>query len=102
MYLKVTKLKIEIGQRFDFEVDREDIETVEEGSIIATWYHMGNPIYVELVVNRSMIKEIRKVFASNKKKTALISIARVSKSKYTVEPTVVLLNKQRKDLTQMK
>ncbi|HLH85848.1 MAG TPA: hypothetical protein VKU79_03160 [Thermoplasmataceae archaeon] len=95
-------MKIEIGQRFDFEVDREDIESVESGSIIATWYHMGNPIYVELSVNRSLSREIRKVFRNNHNKTALISIARVSKSRYVVSPTVVLLNRAIKDVKQVK
>lgn len=95
-------MKIEIGQRFDFEVDREDVEEVNEGSIIATWYHMGNPIYVELVVNKSMTREIRKLFRNNSRKSALVSITRASKSKYVVEPTVVLLNKQGKDITPLK
>jgi len=83
-------------------VDREDIESVESGSIIATWYHMGNPIYVELSVNRSLSREIRKVFRNNHNKTALISIARVSKSRYVVSPTVVLLNRAIKDVKQVK
>lgn len=83
-------------------MDREDIESVESGSIIATWYHMGNPIYVELSVNRSLSREIRKVFRNNHNKTALISIARVSKSRYVVSPTVVLLNRAIKDVKQVK
>ncbi len=95
-------MKIEVGQRFDFEVDREDVENTESGSIIATWYHMGNPIYVELSVNKTMIHEIRSIFRNNRNKTALISIARISKSKYVVTPTVVLLNKQLKDVKQVK
>ncbi len=95
-------MKIEIGQRFDFEVDREDVESTESGSIIATWYHMGNPIYVELSVNKTMIQEIRKLFRENRNRTALISIARISKSKYVVNPTVVVLNRQLKDIKQVK
>ncbi len=95
-------MKIEVGQRFDFEVDREDIEEIEEGSIIATWYHMGSPIYVELMVNKSLVKEIRKIFKNNLRKTALVSITRVSKSRYVVEPTVVLVNKQGSGITTVK
>lgn len=95
-------MKIEVGQRFDFEVDREDVEETEEGSIIATWYHMGSPIYVELIVNKSLIREIRKIFKDNVRKTALVSITRVSKSRYVVEPTVVLVNKQGSGITTVK
>ncbi|AKA49641.1 hypothetical protein IX51_11605 [uncultured archaeon] len=95
-------MKIDVGQRFDFEVDREDIEEIEEGSIIATWYHMGSPIYVELMVNKSLVKEIRKIFKDNLRKTALVSITRVSKSRYVVEPTVVLVNKQGNGITTVK
>ncbi len=92
-------MRIEIGQRVDIEVDREDVERVSKGSIIATWYNMGIPIYIELFVNKSLISEIRKMFENNNRKTALISITRISKSKYVVEPTVVVLNKQRRDIT---
>jgi len=95
-------LKIEIGQRIDVEVEREDVERVSKGSIIAIWYNRGVPIYVELFVNKSLVYEIRKMFANNNRKSALISITRISKSKYIVEPTVVVLNKQRTDLTPMK
>lgn len=95
-------MKIEIGQRFDFEIDREDVENVESGSIIATWFHMGNQIYVELMVSKSLVKEIRNFFKTNRNKTALISIARISKSKYIVSPTIVLVNKQLKDIKQIK
>ncbi|MFG1520198.1 MAG: hypothetical protein AAE977_07000 [Thermoplasmataceae archaeon] len=86
-------MKIGIGQRFDLEIDREDLDYVEGGTIIATWYHMGNPIYIELSVNKSMMREITRFFERTGKKTALFSITRVSKAKYVVEPTLVLLNK---------
>ncbi len=92
-------MRIEIGQRVDIEVDREDVERVSKGSIIATWYNMGIPIYIELFVNKSLISEIRKMFENNNRKAALISITRISKSRYVVEPTVVVLNKQRRDIT---
>ncbi len=95
-------MKIEIGQRFDFEIDREDVENVDSGSIIATWFHMGNQIYVELVVSKTLVKEIRTFFDTTRNKTALISIARISKSKYIVSPTIVLVNKQLKNLKQVK
>ncbi len=95
-------MKIEVGQRFDFEVDREDVELVDEGSIIATWYHMGNPIYVELNVNKSLISEIRKVFSDNKKKNVLVSIFRISQKKYVITPTVVLVNRQMGGINQIK
>jgi len=55
-------LKIEIGEKYDFEIERVDIENVEEGSIIATYYNMGNPVYVELLINKSLSKEIKKFF----------------------------------------
>ena len=95
-------MKIEVGQRFDFEVDREDVELVDEGSIIATWYQMGNPIYVELNVNKSLISEIRKVFSDNKKKNVLVSIFRISQKKYVITPTVVLVNRQMGGINQIK
>lgn len=95
-------MKIEIGQRFDFEIDREDVENVDSGSIIATWFHMGNQIYVELVVSKTLVREIRNFFDTTRNKTALISIARISKSKYIVSPTIVLVNKQLKNLKQVK
>lgn len=95
-------MKIEIGQRFDFEIDREDVESVESGSIIATWYHMGNQIYVELMVSKTLVREIRNFFTTNRNKTALVSIARISKSRYIVSPTIVLINKQIKDVKQVK
>ena len=95
-------MKIEIGQRFDFEIDREDVEDVDSGSIIATWFHMGNQIYVELVVSKTLVREIKNFFDTTKNKTALISIARISKTKYIVSPTVVLVNRQLKNLKQVK
>ncbi|BAB60258.1 TVG1148602 [Thermoplasma volcanium GSS1] len=95
-------MKIEIGQRIDVEVDREDVERVSRGSIIAVWYNRGVPIYVELFVNKTLISEIRKMFNNNNRKSALVSITRISKSKYVVEPTVVVLNRQRTDLTPIK
>ena len=88
-------MKIEIGEKYDFEMERSDIENVKEGSVIATYYSLGNPIYVELVINRSLSKEINKFFANSDKKSAIISIERVSKSKYRIIPTIVILNRQR-------
>ena len=88
-------MKIEIGEKYDFEIERSDIENVKEGSVIATYYSLGNPIYVELVINRSLSKEINKFFANSDKKSAIISIERVSKSKYRIIPTIVILNRQR-------
>ncbi len=91
-------MKIEIGEKYDFEIERADIESIEEGSIIATYYNMGNPVYVELLINKSMSREIKKFFINTEKKSALISIYRVSKSKYKITPTIVILNKQRTTL----
>ncbi len=88
-------MKIEIGEKYDFEIERSDIENISEGSIIATYYNMGNPIYVELVINKSLGDEIRKFFINSNKKSALISITRTSKLKYKITPTIVILNKQR-------
>ncbi|MCL4480642.1 MAG: hypothetical protein M1113_04050 [Candidatus Thermoplasmatota archaeon] len=95
-------MKIEVGQRFDFEIDREDVVGTDKGPIIATWYHLGNSIYVELALTKSLADEIRSYFISNSSKTALLSITRVSKTKYIVSPTVVLLNRKTKDLKQIK
>ena len=83
-------MKIEIGEKYDFEIERSDIEDVEEGSIIATYYSMGNPVYVELLINKSLSREIRKFFINTDKKSALISIYRMSKSKYKITPTIVI------------
>ena len=88
-------MKIEVGEKYDFEIERSDIENVEDGSIIATYYSMGNPVYVELLINKSLSREIRKFFINTDKKSALISIYRISKSKYKITPTIVILNKQR-------
>ncbi len=91
-------MKIEVGQRFDFEVDREDVMSVDKGSIIATWYHLGNPIYVELSMTKSLAEEMRAHFYNTRSRTALLSVARISKTKYVVSPTVVLINRKAKDL----
>jgi hypothetical protein len=57
---------------------------------------------VELALTKSLADEIRSYFISNSSKTALLSITRVSKTKYVVSPTVVLLNTRTKDLKQLK
>jgi hypothetical protein len=95
-------LKIEVGQRLEFEVDREDILGTNNTSIIATWYHLGTPIFVELAVSKTLMAELSKLFKGNDRKTALVSISRVSKAKYVVEPTMVLINSQRKNITPLK
>jgi hypothetical protein len=88
-------LKIEVGEKYDFEIERSDIENVVEGSVIATYYRLGNPICVELIINKSLSREINKFFENTDKKSALISIERLSKAKYRITPTIVILNKQR-------
>ncbi|GGM73960.1 hypothetical protein GCM10007108_09910 [Thermogymnomonas acidicola] len=95
-------MKIEVGQRFDLEIDREDVEGENPGPIIATWYHMGTPIYVELSVNKSLLRALRDFFRKYGRKSAIVSIARVSRYRYEVTPTVVLLNRQGNDVRQMK
>ena len=95
-------MKIEIGQRLEFEVDREDILETGSKSIIATWYHLGTPIFVELTVSKTLIAELRKLFRGNERKSALVSISRVSKTKYTIEPTMVLVNAPRRNITPLK
>ncbi|MCL4314615.1 MAG: hypothetical protein M1454_02670 [Candidatus Thermoplasmatota archaeon] len=86
-------MKLAVGQKIDIEVDREDLELAPVyRNIIATWYNNGNPIYIELEANKSMIKEIWKLFEGNEKRTELFSIYRASQKKYMVEPTMVLLN----------
>ncbi|MEM0155066.1 MAG: hypothetical protein QW597_00450 [Thermoplasmataceae archaeon] len=95
-------MKIEIGQRLEFEVDREDILEADSRSIIATWYHLGTPIFVELTVSKTLLAELRKLFKGNERKSALVSIARVSKTKYNIEPTMVLVNAPKKNITPLK
>ncbi|MCL4328582.1 MAG: hypothetical protein M1410_03250 [Candidatus Thermoplasmatota archaeon] len=87
-------MRIAVGQRLDLEVDREDLENMAGNSIIATWYHLGEPIYIELQVNQSMLAAIRGAFHNEHQSSALFSLARVSAKKYVVEPTVVLLKKR--------
>ncbi len=88
-------MKLSLGQKIDVEIDREDLELAPAYNyVIATWYHKGNPIYVELETNKTMIKEIWKVFDGNDRKSALFSIFRASEKKYIVEPTMVILNRQ--------
>lgn len=95
-------MRIEIGQRLEFEVDREDILGTNNTSIIATWYHLGTPIFVELAVSKTLMTELRKLFIGNDKKSALVSISRVTKTKYTIEPTMVLVNAQKRNITPLK
>ncbi len=88
-------MKIEIGEKYDFEIEKSDIESLASGSIIATYYNLGNPVYVELIINKSLSAEINKFFANTNKKSAIISIERTSKSRYRITPTIVILNRQR-------
>ncbi|MEM0139231.1 MAG: hypothetical protein QXZ44_01260 [Ferroplasma sp.] len=88
-------MKIEIGEKYDFEIEKSDIENLARGSIIATYYNLGNPVYVELIINKSLSREINKFFANNNRKSGIISIERLSKSKYRISPTIVILNRQR-------
>ncbi len=88
-------MKLSVGQRIDVEIDREDLELAPAYNyVIATWYHKGNPIYVELETNKTMVREIWKVFDGNDRRSALFSIFRPSEKKYVVEPTMVILNGQ--------
>ena len=86
---------IERGELLPDIATARKLENVKEGSVIATYYSLGNPIYVELIINRSLSKEINKFFANTDKKSAIISIERISKSKYRITPTIVILNRQR-------
>lgn len=81
----------------DLEIDREDLDYIEGNTVIATWYHLGNPIYIELSVNKSLIRELNLFFEKSGKKSALFSITRKSKTHYVIEPTVVLINRDRKE-----
>lgn len=90
---KVVNLQVQIGQRMDLEIDRDEIMDDERKSVIATWYHLGNVIYIELTVNKNMLKEIRKLFSDKPSKSQIFSITRLTKMKYLVEPTMVLLKK---------
>ena len=95
-------MRIEVGQRFDFEIDREDIDDEDCNTIIATWYHDGNPIFVELYPTKSLLSELRKFFNTASERTALVSITRVSKTKYIVKPTVVVLNHRTSKLNELR
>ena len=87
-------MKLDIGQRLDVEIDLEDLFDQVDGKIIATWFHKGNPIYVELEVSTTLVKHILKYFETTKRRTALLSITRISQRKYEVHPTVVVISKQ--------
>lgn len=95
-------MKIEIGQKFDFEIDREDLEGSSSGIIVATWYHDGTPIFVELYPNKSLLSALKKFFNATAERTVLVSIARTSRSNYVITPTLVVLNNHHKDITQIK
>ncbi len=77
----------------DLEIDRDEIIGVERKSVIATWYHLGNVIYIELQMTRNMLREIRKMYEDRACKSQIFSLTRVSKMKYVAEPTMVLLKK---------
>ncbi len=87
-------MKIEKGQRYDFEIYRDDLSSAGK-SIIATWFNNGNPVSVELAMNKSLLEELIRFFNRTSKKSALVSIERTSKSKYIISPTVVVVNKPR-------
>lgn len=80
-----------MGQKIDVEIDLEDLFDPVDNKIVATWFHRGNPIYVELEINQTLVKEILKQFENSRKRTVLLSISRVSQRKYTVQPTVVVI-----------
>ncbi len=80
-----------MGQKIDVEIDLEDLFDPVDNKIVATWFHRGNPIYVELEINQTLVKQILRQFESSRKRTALLSIKRVSPRKYVVQPTVVVI-----------
>lgn len=77
----------------DLEIDRDEIFGDERKSVIATWYHLGNVIYIELQMTKSMLRAIRKMFDEKTGKSQIFSLTRVSKMKYIAEPTMVVLKK---------
>ncbi len=87
-------MRLEIGQKIDVEVDLEDLFDQVDKKIIATWFHKGNPIYVELEVTTTLVNQILKFFENTKKRTALLSITRLSQRKYEVQPTLVVVSKR--------
>ncbi|MCL5665693.1 MAG: hypothetical protein M1315_02515 [Candidatus Thermoplasmatota archaeon] len=90
--MQVIPVQLQIGQRIDVELDREEV-VMDRKSVLAIWYHMGKTIYIELNTNKSMLKEIRKSFSERNYKTQLLSITRISRKRYSVEPTMVVVNK---------
>jgi hypothetical protein len=87
-------LKLEVGQRIDIEVDLEDLFDQVDNKIIATWFHKGNPIYIELEVSAALVKQILKYFENTKKRSALLSVTRVSQRKFEVQPAMVVVSKR--------
>lgn len=85
-------MQLQIGQRIDVELERDEV-ILDRKSVLAIWYHMGRTIYIELNTNKSMLKEIRKSFFDRNYKSQLLSITRISRKKYSVEPTMVVVNK---------
>ena len=45
-------------------------------------------------MSASLVKHILKYFETTKRRTALLSITRISQRKYEVHPTVVVISKQ--------
>lgn len=90
---KVENLHLQIGQRMDLEIERDEIMNGDIKSVIAIWYHLGNRIYIELAVTKNMLREIRKLYGESSCKSQIFSVTRLTKLKYNVEPTMVLLNR---------
>ena len=84
-------MRIEVGQKIDVEIDLEDLFDPVDNKIVATWFHKGSPIYVELEINQTLVKEIMRHFENTKRRSVLLSISRISQRKYLVQPTVVVV-----------
>ncbi|MHB8360480.1 MAG: hypothetical protein ACYDAO_01740 [Thermoplasmataceae archaeon] len=86
-------MEISVGQSIDIEIDNEDIMTGYKKNLIVTWYQKGFPIYVEMVLNKSFFTALKKYVSVAKGTNSIISVYRKSRTKYVIEPAIVIINK---------
>ena len=87
-------MEISVGQKIELEIDNEDLNFGFKKSIIVTWYQKGFPIYVELSMNKSLFLALKKYANGNKSHSSIVSVFRKGRTKYIVEPAIVVVNFQ--------
>lgn len=87
-------MEISIGQKIDIEVDNEDLMGGYQKTVIVTWYQKGFPIYVELSMNKSLFSALKKHASESKSHNSIISIYRMGRTKYVVEPAIIIVNRE--------